>query len=50
MSSKGRYYAAKYKNSGAQVWNPPSSKRFSKSSKVLVMQTLKFRELGIIIP
>lgn len=33
ISSNGRYYAAKYKSSGAKVWNPPTSNRFGKSSK-----------------
>jgi hypothetical protein len=47
LNPKGKYYGTKYRNSGSKVWNPPSSQRFNKSSKVKLIQALKFQGQAI---
>ncbi len=34
LHPQGKYFATKYRSSGSKAWNPPSSQRFYKSSKI----------------
>lgn len=48
LSNVGKYWTTKFKNSKSKVWNPKSSKRFSKSSKKAVIFSYKRSWPGVV--